>query len=151
MHIGNDPQRSVDRSKDRKLDKRGKAADSLSSAKSLLFGEQLVGAVKDAANNSLDTLLEGIDLAGKAFVDAPNEESFNRYRDLVRAFMRQAQGQAYQVSREFDAQNRLHSIVREVDKQMVEIQDQIMLSQRRPLEVAARVREVRGLLMDLYI
>src|SRR5689334_21244467 len=107
MQIGNDPQRSVDRSKDRKLEAKGKKSDGSGAAKSLLFGEQLISSVKDVANGNLDSLLESVDVAAKAFVDQPTEEFFERYRDSVRAFMSKAQSQAYQVSREFDAHNRL--------------------------------------------
>jgi uncharacterized protein YaaR (DUF327 family) len=151
MQIGNDPQRGVDRSKDRRVDKKDKSLAGKLGAKGLLFGEQLLGSVANAANDSLDGSLADVDATGKAFIDNPTEDQFQRYRTAVTAFVRKAQGQAYQVSREFDSQNRLHSIVREVDAKVVAIQDQVLQAQKRPLELAARVREIRGFLLDMYI
>jgi uncharacterized protein YaaR (DUF327 family) len=151
MQIGNDPQRGVDRSKDRRVDKKDKSLAGKLGAKGLLFGEQLMGSVANAANDSLDGSLADVDATGKAFIDNPTEDQFQRYRTAVTAFVRKAQGQAYQVSREFDSQNRLHAIVREVDAKVVAIQDQVLQAQKRPLELAARVREIRGFLLDMYI
>jgi uncharacterized protein len=141
----------VDRSKDRRVDKKDKSLAGKLGAKGLLFGEQLLGSVANAANDSLDGSLADVDATGKAFIDNPTEDQFQRYRTAVTAFVRKAQGQAYQVSREFDSQNRLHSIVREVDAKVVAIQDQVLQAQKRPLELAARVREIRGFLLDMYI
>jgi uncharacterized protein YaaR (DUF327 family) len=151
MQIGNDPQRNVDRNKDRRIDKKDKSLAGKLASKSLAFGEQLLSSVTTAANDSLDAVMSDVDATSKAFIDNPNEDQFQRYRQAVTAFVKKAQGQAYQVSREFDSQNRLHSIVREVDKKVVEIQDQILNAQTRPLELAARVREIRGFLLDMYI
>jgi uncharacterized protein YaaR (DUF327 family) len=141
----------VDRSKDRRVDKKDKSLAGKLGAKGLLFGEQLMGSVANAANDSLDGSLADVDATGKAFIDNPTEDQFQRYRTAVTAFVRKAQGQAYQVSREFDSQNRLHAIVREVDAKVVAIQDQVLQAQKRPLELAARVREIRGFLLDMYI
>lgn len=152
MQIGNDPQRGgVDRSKDRRVDKKDKSLAGKLAAKSLLFGEQLLGSVTAAAHDDLDSFLSDVDATGKAFIDNPNEDQFQRYKQSVTAFVKKAQGQAYHVSREFDSQNRLHAIVREVDSKVAEIQDQVLGAQKRQLELAARVREIRGFLLDMYI
>ncbi|MBC7542597.1 MAG: YaaR family protein [Candidatus Sericytochromatia bacterium] len=151
MQIGNDPQRGVDRGKDRKVDKKDRSTSGKLAAKSLLFGDQMLASTTAAANESLDAVMSDVDATSKRFIENPTEDQFQRYQQAVVAFVKKAQGQAYQVSREFDHKNRLHSIVREVDKHVAEIQDQVMSAQGRPLELAARVREIRGFLMDMYI
>jgi uncharacterized protein YaaR (DUF327 family) len=151
MQIGNDPQRNVDRGKERKVDKKTGSGVGKSAAKSLLFGDQMQASTSAAANDSLDTVMADVDATSKSFIDNPTEDQFRRYQTAVMAFVKKAQGQAYQVSREFDQKNRLHSIVREVDKSVAAIQDQVLSAQGRPLELAARVREIRGFLLDMYI
>ena len=149
MQIG-DPQAGVGRSKDRKVDKRDRKLAALA-AKGLAFGEQLLSSTTTAANDSLDGVLADVDATSKAFLENPTEDQYQRYRQAVGTFVKKAQGQAYQVTRDFDKQNRLHSIVREVDSKVAQVQDQVINAQGKPLELAARVREIRGFLLDMYI
>ena len=101
--------------------------------------------------DSLDALMKDIDSCANELLQDPNEARLTRYTQSVRQFLRKAQGEAYAVSKNFDKHNRLYTVVREVDTQLANLADQVLLSQGKALEMAARIQEIRGILLDMFI
>lgn len=120
--------------------------DALSSA----FG-QIMGTTAQDQRQSLEQLMQGLDGASQELLQAPSEAALTRYGDAVRAFMRKAQQQAFSVDKHFDRHNRLYTLVREADSQLAQLTDALLAGQGKTIEMAARIREIRGLLLDMYI
>lgn len=100
---------------------------------------------------SLNELIAQVDHFGQDLLQNPCEAVLIRYTQAVRHFIRKAQGQAFAVERNFDRHNRLYTLVREVDTKIAQLTDQILSGQWKSLEVAARLQEIRGILLDMYI
>lgn len=113
--------------------------------------QQIMAAGADSIRESLDNLMLQVDEAAQALLKNPSEAELTRYTQSVREFIRKAQGEAFHVSREFDRHNRLYMIVREVDAQLAELTDKVLYSQGTAIEMASRIQEIRGILMDMYI
>lgn len=147
MQVNNDPQRRVDSSKKRAADK---AKDKLS-AKAPSFLEQMTSAETVMRQETLDSLLSSVDQTAQDFMRDPSEEKFKAYQQAIREFTRQAMNRAYKVERVFDDKNRLYTVVREVDEKLARLAEETLSKQTRPMELVARVSEIRGMLLDMFI
>jgi uncharacterized protein YaaR (DUF327 family) len=112
---------------------------------------QMISASAGQIREAFDELLEQVDQYGQDLLRNPSEPVLISYTQAVRNFIRKAQGQAFTVERNFDRHNRLYTLVREVDQQLASLTDEILSGQWLSLEMAARLQEIRGILLDMYI
>ncbi|HEY9843194.1 MAG: DUF327 family protein [Candidatus Sericytochromatia bacterium] len=148
MEIQNDPKRRDQRSE--KV-QRNSSSSSSGKGQSTQGFQQVMSAGASQIRESLDALMKDVDSCASDLLQDPNEAKLTRYTTSVRSFLRKAQGQAYAVSKNFDKHNRLYTLVREVDSQLANLADQVLVSQGRALEMAARIQEIRGILLDMFI
>ncbi len=148
MEIQNDPRRRNQRSD--KVERGGSSSSSAKSQAAQGF-QNVMSAGANQIKDSLDSLMLDIDACANDLLKDPTEAQLTRYTQAVRQFLRKAQGGAYAVSKNFDRHNRLYTVVREVDTQLANLADQVLLSQGRALEMAARIQEIRGILLDMFI
>lgn len=148
MEIQNDPRKREQRS-----DKvqRGASSNNASKSSSSQGFQQIMSVGASQIRESLEQLMQDIDHCASDLLQEPNEAKLTRYTQAVRQFLRKAQGQAFNVSKNFDRHNRLYTVVREVDSNLANLTDQVLHSQGRALEMAARIQEIRGILLDMFI
>lgn len=113
--------------------------------------QQIISAGAGEIREALDQLMLDVDGAASDLLQNPGEAQLTRYTQAVRNFLRKAQGEAFAINRHFDRHNRLYMLVREVDSQLASLTDQVLHTQGKALEMAARIQEIRGILLDLYI
>lgn len=113
--------------------------------------QQMFSAGAAQIKESLDTLMGQVDQWGTELLENPTERTLVQYTQAVRNFIRKAQGQSFSVERNFDRHNRLYTLVREVDQNLATLTDQILNKQGKALEMAARLQEIRGILLDMFI
>lgn len=147
MQIDNDPRK---RERPGKIQRGGGSASDAKANATAGF-QQMMSAGAGQIRESLDTLMLDVDHWSQQLLQDPSEAHLTRYTQCVRQFIRKAQGEAYAVSKNFDRHNRLYTVVREVDAQLAQLTDQVLGSQGRALEMAARIQEIRGILLDMYI
>lgn len=147
MQVQNDPPRRQSRS--REVQSAGSA--STQSSEGLSPFKQIVSAGAQSIKDSLDQLMQELDDASQQLLQNPSEAQLTRYTQAVRAFVRKSQGESMAVSKQFDRHNRLYMVVREVDVQLAQLTEQVLNHQERALEMAARIQEIRGILLDMYI
>lgn len=147
MEIQNDPKRRNQRSE--KVQRGGSAGAGKVQASQGF--QQVMAAGANQIRASLDALMQDVDSCANALLQDPNEARLTQYTQAVRQFLRKAQGEAYAVSKNFDRHNRLYTVVREVDAPLADLADQVLRSQGRALEMAARIQEIRGILLDMFI
>lgn len=147
MQVQNDPPRRQGRS--REVQGAGGAAEK--SADPVSPFKQIVSAGAQSIKDSLDQLMQELDDASQQLLQNPSEGHLTRYTQAVRAFVRKSQGDSMAVSKQFDRHNRLYMVVREVDVQLSQLTEQVLNHQERALEMAARIQEIRGILLDMYI
>lgn len=146
MQVQNDPPR---RQRSREVSGTSSSASQKSAAPSPF--QQIVSAGAQSIKDSLDDLMATLDQAGQNLLSAPSEAHLTQYTQAVRAFVRKAQGESMAVSKQFDRHNRLYMVVREVDTHLSQLTEQVLNHQGRALEMAARIQEIRGILLDMYI
>lgn len=148
MQIENDPKRRQTRSD--QVQSASRAARETGESPAGNF-QQKISASAAQIKASLDQLMLDVDSAAQQLLQNPAEGQLTRYTQAVRQFLRKAQGEAFAISRHFDRHNRLYMLVREVDAQLASLTDQVLSTQGRALEMAARIQEIRGILLDMYI
>ncbi len=146
MQVQNDPPR---RQRSREVSGASSGPSQKSAAPSSF--QQIVSAGAQSIKDSLDDLMATLDQAGHKLLSAPSEAHLTQYTQAVRAFVRKAQGESMAVSKQFDRHNRLYMVVREVDTHLAQLTEQVLNHQGRALEMAARIQEIRGILLDMYI
>jgi hypothetical protein len=77
-----------------------------------------------------------------------------KYKDLVQEFMKQVMERLYRVKevlgRRFVDQQKIYIIVEKVDKALDALTEEVLSSQANSLSVAAKLDDIRGMLIDLY-
>jgi len=103
---------------------------------------------------ALNELIKQIDMQGRAVVALPTYENFTKYKNLVSAFINKAI-EAYQVKEEVIKKDKychkVYLIIEEIDKKLSELAKSILNSQIEAISLLAKINEIKGLLLDMFI
>ncbi|NLG68664.1 MAG: YaaR family protein [Firmicutes bacterium] len=117
------------------------------------FSTALVEADRRRYQEALQLALEQVERAGDALRRSPGESTLFAYRQAVRRFCQLALARTYAVDRQLRVDprggRRLHVVVRKVDEALDQLAREVLQGQRAALAVAARLDDIRGLLLDL--
>lgn len=117
------------------------------------FAAELSRAQDAQSQEHLDRLLDKITEQGRRLAEVPTYGELKVYRDLVSSFLKEAVGRMYtlksQAGWDHHGRRRIYSIIKEVDKQLAGLAEDIRLGQERGLNILARVDAIRGLLVDI--
>lgn len=137
-------------------DIRGKTADELGPLRDLPVSEEAVNFLMDEVRG-----------AGDALRDRPFPEEIIRYKQAVRNFMHYVLENAFALEEEAGTPNFLktgykgprgtpeamnqkrHIKIQVIDKKLEDLAAMLLSSQRQQLNLAARLEEIQGLLVDL--
>lgn len=101
----------------------------------------------------LQRALKEVERAGAALRKQPGEAALFDYRQAVRRFCHLALAGTYAVDRQLRLDprggRRLHVTVKKVDEALDRLAQEVLATQRDTLAIAARLDEMRGLLLDL--
>ncbi|HKM17926.1 MAG: YaaR family protein [Firmicutes bacterium] len=110
---------------------------------------------KTAASIDLDAALETIDLLGKKLRGQPTLANLKSYKAAVRSFLKQVLNATYEVSerRFIDrvGRRRLFIIVDRIDEQLEQLTQMVIDKQDTTLDLASKLDEIRGLLLDIIL
>jgi len=119
-----------------------------------LFASELMKNQDAMSKERLDLLLSQIASQGKRLGEVPTYSELKAYRELVRGFLGEVVSRAYVVQSEvgWDRQGRqkLYTVIKEVDKHLTGLAEDIRSGQDRQLNILAKVDAIRGMLVDLY-
>lgn len=100
-------------------------------------------------------LLRQIDAQSDVLKKKPTPEGVKRYRELVTAFMKEAMNQSYhldQHTRWDQYGNRKNMVlVKSIDKSLEELMDMVTGGAKSQVGLVAKLDQIRGLLLDLFI
>ncbi|MBM7866356.1 DUF327 family protein [Heliobacterium gestii] len=103
--------------------------------------------------SDLQEMLARIDESANALAQNQTVGNFKKYRELVKKFLAQVVGGAYQLREEsgWDRRGRHKSLitVEKVDHHLEEMATQFFSQQAEPIDVLAKIGEIRGLLLDI--
>lgn len=123
------------------------------------FEEELKTATKEKLKVYFEDLLNQIESQGKILVQSPIYENFTQYKNLVKTFMEKVTKNLYMVEEKVTTvrntqtqigQRKVYIIIKEINKNLAELTEEILQEQTNPINIAAKVEMIQGLLMDLY-
>ena len=101
-----------------------------------------------------DQLLTQVDEAAKKLLTQPSMETLRSYRAAVRDFLKEAISGSYRMKGEsrWDRRGnrRMFCVVQKVNQALEELTSTVLQKNAQPIEVMAKMDEIRGLLVDLY-
>ncbi len=142
------------RKKNRK--KKGEAVGSFSSLlRSAAGGAEAVDFTYEgeAAAEPLDELLDDVTALGDALAAAPTLENVRRYREGIRRFMKYLVDHVLSVEERTSGANILkrkkYLLIKTVDEKLESLARAFLICQKPSIDLAGRVNEINGLLVDL--
>ena len=101
----------------------------------------------------LDRALAEVDAAADALRRSPSDRTLFDYRQAVRRVLQLALPGSYRVERQTRTDprgvRRLQVLVRQIDEELDRLAQEVLRAHRDQLALAARLVEIRGLLLDL--
>ncbi len=105
-----------------------------------------------ALEERLAELVDEIVDAGNELSRSPTRRNLERYKRKVKEFLQLVEKKLYKLSGRMDLETRkpkLHVIVEEINEKLDELTKALLEAERPTLNLAARVGEINGLIIDL--
>lgn len=126
-----------------------------STLRQVFFGETLKNVETDNKKQICSELLGRIDAQSEELKKAATPEGVKRYRKLVSVFMKEALSQSYDLNEEsrWDRSGNRKSFitVKKINQAMEDLMDSMVQQEKKQIDLVAKLDEIRGLLLDLYI
>lgn len=110
---------------------------------------------KDSVEHVYDYALEDIDQIGKQLKENPNFENLRAYKEAVKSFLTQIITKSYQLEerRFIDTQGRrrVYLLVNQIDAELEELTRMFFNRHLSTLNLAKKLDEIRGLLLDVNL
>ncbi|NMB38825.1 MAG: YaaR family protein [Firmicutes bacterium] len=107
----------------------------------------------DNIEHDLDCILEDIDELGRLLREKPTFINLKNYKAAVRSFLQAAVEHTYGVQeRRFVDQHgrrRIYLLIAKIDDQLEQLTSLLMSKQASNLDLASKLDEIRGLLLDI--
>lgn len=105
--------------------------------------------------NRLTLLMEDITMQGKKISQKMDIRDMKKYRGLVKEFLNEVLNRSHKFSREnfLDrrGRHRVYGIVRMVDETLDQLAAELVKDEKDHLEILAKIGEIRGLLLDIFM
>jgi len=119
------------------------------------FESVLGDSVREQKKRACAAILEEIDGAGADLKKAITVEGVKRYSRLVAAFMKEALKESYSVGEEYSwdrmGNRKNFLIVRQVNRSLEELMETVINQEKPRFDIVAKLEEIRGWLVDLYL
>lgn len=120
-------------------------------AKSEEFALSLDLADKEQAGQRLKDMLKDIEKIGKRLVSTRSVEDAKEYKRKIQEYLGYIVKNIYKLKREPGPFNYgIHVRIEVINKKLDEITKQVLEEQKETIELADRIEEIRGLLVDVY-
>ena len=91
--------------------------------------------------------------AGNELVRSPTPQNLSKYKEAIKKFLKLIEKKLYKISGRLDTSTgapRLHIVVEKIDEKLKELAEAIFSSERATINLASKVEEINGLILDLY-
>lgn len=116
-----------------------------------VFKESVVAKTKEACTQ----LLQQIDEQSRELKRGLTMEGLKQYTQLVRSFMKEALSQTYKLDEttywDGSGNRRSSILVKKIDQALEELVESVVKQEKPQLDLVARLDEIRGWLVDLYM
>ncbi len=123
------------------------------------FDEELKTATHDQLKVYFEDLLSHIESQGKILVQSPIYDNLIQYKDLVKTFMEKVVRNLYSLEENVTAtraaqlqigQRKVYTLIKEINQNLAQLTEEVVNGQGNPIDIAAKVDMIQGLLMDIY-
>ncbi len=101
----------------------------------------------------LQELVDDIVEAGNDLARSPTLGNLERYRSKIREFLKLLEKRLYKISGKVDLETKkpkLHVVVEEINDRLEEIAKALFEAEKPTINIAAKVGEINGLILDIY-
>jgi uncharacterized protein len=118
-----------------------------------------VDALKDSdtqrRNEACENILQQIDTVSEELKKAPTPDGIKRYRGLISDFVKEALNQSYELHEDLhwdrDGNRKNLVLVKQINRSVEDLMDSVINQEKKRIDLVARLDEIRGLLVDLYL
>lgn len=108
---------------------------------------------------SLNILLSKISNQGKILIEAPIYDNLVKYKDMVKSFMQEVISELYvlknhttsQSTAQKIGQKNMYFFIEKVNNNLIDLTEDVLRKQAKPLALASKIDTIQGLLMDMYV
>ncbi|MCQ2977060.1 MAG: YaaR family protein [archaeon] len=101
----------------------------------------------------LKVMVNDINEQGKILSDHMDFKDFKKYKEMITAFIEEVTSTSHKFSREefLDRRGRhkIYGMIRLVNKDVDDIAQEMLKSEKNPLAILSKIDEIRGLLLDI--
>jgi len=101
----------------------------------------------------LEEAVEEVIESGNELVRSPTPSNLKRYKNAIKEFLKLVEKKLYKLSGSFDMTSgkaKLHVVVEEVNEKLMDLTEKIMKNEWQTINLAARIEEINGLILNLY-
>jgi len=105
--------------------------------------------LEEKIEESVDEVLS----TGNVFARSPTRKNFEAYKQAIKKFLKLIEKRLYKMKEGVDVRSgrtRLNMVAEIVDEKLMEIAKRLFENEKSTLGFAAKVEEIKGLLLDLY-
>jgi len=128
---------------------------SSANGKQSAFMDTLKDTDSENRRQACDQILHQINSMSEELKKAPTPSGIKKYRRLVASFIKEAMSQTYQLNEEthWDRSGNRKSLVtvKNINKALEELTDEVMNREKKQIDLVAKLDEIRGMLLDLYL
>ncbi|EDL63917.1 YaaR family protein [Bacillus sp. SG-1] len=131
------------------IEKKSKTA-----TESVSFTEVMSKKRETALYDKFANMAKEIEAQGKVLSESRTVEDLKKYKKMVKSFLEEAVNNALQLEdqRGFNRRGRtkVYKIVKEVDRKLVDLTNEVLQKEQKGLNILNMVGEVQGLLINIY-
>jgi uncharacterized protein YaaR (DUF327 family) len=106
-------------------------------------------------NTVCENILQQIDAVSERLKKGPTPADVKRYRSLIAEFVKEASGESYDIHEEthwdHEGNRKNFLLVKQINRSVEELLNTVMDQEKKQIDVVAKLTEIRGMLVDLYL
>jgi len=117
------------------------------------FFDVLEEAEAEELEKKISLIVDEIVSTGNELVRSPTPQNLSKYKEAIKKFLKLIEKKLYKISGKLDTSTgapRLHIVVEKIDEKLKELAETIFSSERATINLASKVEEINGLILDLY-
>ncbi len=117
------------------------------------FFEILDETEAELLEKKLEKMVDEIIEAGNDLARSPTPRNLERYKEKIREFLKLIEKRLYKISGKIDIETKrpkLHVIAEKINEKLEELARALFQAEKPTMEIAAKVGEINGLILDIY-
>jgi Uncharacterized protein conserved in bacteria len=106
-------------------------------------------------NEACEAILQQIDVLSEELKKGPTPADVKKYRSLIGEFVKEASNQSFDLHEEThwdrEGNRKNYVLIKQINQTVEELLDAVMSKEKKQINIVARLMEIRGLLVDLYL